>query len=54
VSIDFCCEVLYNKFGFQSGSVDNQREHVLLLLANSKARAKPQDPPGHHVVTLHK
>ncbi|CAH0478836.1 unnamed protein product [Peronospora belbahrii] len=54
VSVDFCCEVLYNKFGFQSGSVDNQREHVLLLLANSKARAKPQDPPGHHIVTLHK
>ncbi|KAJ0404782.1 hypothetical protein ATCC90586_009396 [Pythium insidiosum] len=37
VSVDFCCEVLYNKFGFQSGSVDNQREHVLLLLANGKA-----------------
>ncbi|KAL4163927.1 hypothetical protein KRP22_004553 [Phytophthora ramorum] len=54
VSVDFCCEVLYNKFGFQSGSVDNQREHVLLLLANAKARSKPQDPPGHHVVTLHK
>ncbi|KAG7396289.1 1,3-beta-glucan synthase component [Phytophthora boehmeriae] len=54
VSIDFCCEVLYNKFGFQSGSVDNQREHVLLLLANSKARSKPQDPPGHHVMLLHK
>ncbi|CAI5729918.1 hypothetical protein KXD40_009367 [Peronospora effusa] len=54
MSVDFCCEVLYNKFGFQSGSVDNQREHVLLLLANSKARARPQDPPGHHVVTLHK
>ncbi|RLN57534.1 hypothetical protein BBJ28_00001653 [Nothophytophthora sp. Chile5] len=54
VSIDFCCEVLYNKFGFQSGSVDNQREHVLLLLANAKARSKPQDPPGHHVRLLHK
>jgi callose synthase len=54
VSIDFCCEVLYNKFGFQSGSVDNQREHVLLLLANGKARAKPTDAPGKHVQELHK
>ncbi|KAF1313694.1 Callose synthase, partial [Globisporangium splendens] len=54
VSIDYCCEVLYNKFGFQSGSVDNQREHVLLLLANGKARSKPSDPPGHHIELLYK
>ncbi|GAB9474190.1 hypothetical protein Gpo141_00011329 [Globisporangium polare] len=54
VSIDFCCETLYNKFGFQSGSIDNQREHVLLLLANGKARSKPSDKPGQHVETLHK
>ncbi|DAZ99146.1 TPA: hypothetical protein N0F65_010230 [Lagenidium giganteum] len=54
VSIDFCCDVLFNKFGFQCGSVDNQREHVLLLLANAKARSKSQDGPGSHVHTLHK
>ncbi|KAJ0401780.1 hypothetical protein P43SY_006034 [Pythium insidiosum] len=54
VSVDFCCEVLYNKFGFQSGSVDNQREHALLLLANGKARSKSSDAPGKHVADLHK
>ncbi|TMW59030.1 hypothetical protein Poli38472_007175 [Pythium oligandrum] len=54
VSVDFCCEVLFGKFGFQSGSVDNQREHVLLLLANGKARAGPSDSPGKHVADLHK
>ncbi|GLD94845.1 hypothetical protein PINS_up003470 [Pythium insidiosum] len=54
VSVDFCCEVLYNKYGFQSGSVDNQREHALLLLANGKARSKPADPDGKHVADLHK
>jgi len=37
-AIDFCCEFLRAKFGFQEGSVSNQREHVLLLLANGKAR----------------
>ncbi|TYZ58047.1 hypothetical protein PybrP1_010768 [[Pythium] brassicae (nom. inval.)] len=54
VSIDFCCEVLFHKFGFQAGSVDNQREHVLLLLANAKARSKPTDRAGQHIETLHK
>jgi callose synthase len=54
VSIDFCCDVLYNKFGFQSGSVDNQREHVLLLLANGKARSRKSDKKGQHVEDLHR
>ncbi|CCI47085.1 unnamed protein product [Albugo candida] len=52
-SIDYCCEILYNKFGFQSGSVNNQREHVLLLLANGKARTRPSDPHQHHIKVLH-
>uniref|UniRef100_K3W6F7 1,3-beta-glucan synthase n=1 Tax=Globisporangium ultimum (strain ATCC 200006 / CBS 805.95 / DAOM BR144) TaxID=431595 RepID=K3W6F7_GLOUD len=53
-SIDFCCELLRSKFGFQEGSVSNQREHVLLLLANGKARSKPSDVPDHHIIELHK
>ncbi|DAZ93604.1 TPA: hypothetical protein N0F65_003654 [Lagenidium giganteum] len=54
ISIDFCCDLLKAKFGFQEGSVANQREHVLLLLANYRARAKPSDPADHHVIELHK
>ncbi|KAJ0396106.1 hypothetical protein ATCC90586_005507 [Pythium insidiosum] len=54
ISIDVCCERLKNKFGFQEGSVANQREHVLLLLANTKARCKPSDKPEHHIIELHK
>jgi len=38
-SIDYCCDILQAKFGFQDGSVNNQREHALLLLANCKSRA---------------
>ncbi|GLD94826.1 hypothetical protein PINS_up003451 [Pythium insidiosum] len=54
ISIDVCCDRLKNKFGFQEGSVANQREHVLLLLANTKARCKPSDKPEHHIIELHK
>ncbi|TYZ66844.1 hypothetical protein PybrP1_007901 [[Pythium] brassicae (nom. inval.)] len=52
-SVDACCELLRAKFGFQEGSVANQREHVLLLLANGRARATPADAPDHHVAELH-
>ncbi|RHY30708.1 hypothetical protein DYB32_004084 [Aphanomyces invadans] len=54
-SIDYCCEILQAKFGFQQGSVDNQREHVLLLLANCAARANSgsTDNTTHHVRLLH-
>ncbi|RHZ23681.1 hypothetical protein DYB37_002136 [Aphanomyces astaci] len=54
-SIDYCCDVLQAKFGFQQGSVDNQREHVLLLLANCAARANSAsgDNTTHHVRLLH-
>lgn len=54
VSIDYCCDKLKNKFGFQEGSVANQREHVLLLLANGKARCKPTDTADAHIVELHR
>ncbi|TMW59013.1 hypothetical protein Poli38472_007158 [Pythium oligandrum] len=53
-SIDYCADKLKAKFGFQEGSVANQREHVMLLLANGKARCKPSDAPDHHVIELHK
>jgi callose synthase len=53
ISVDFCCEFLQAKFGFQEGSVSNQREHVLLLLANGKAREKHSDAPDHHTRELH-
>ncbi|OQS06150.1 glycosyltransferase [Thraustotheca clavata] len=53
-SIDYCCEVLQAKFGFQDGSVDNQREHVLLLLANCAARAGTgAADTQYHVQLLH-
>ncbi|CAK4076109.1 unnamed protein product [Aphanomyces euteiches] len=53
-SIDYCCDVLQAKFGFQQGSVDNQREHALLLLANCAARANSgSDDANHHVRLLH-
>ncbi|KAF0700275.1 Aste57867_9183 [Aphanomyces stellatus] len=53
-SIDYCCDVLQAKYGFQQGSVDNQREHVLLLLANCAARANSgTDNTTHHVRLLH-
>uniref|UniRef100_M4C3J1 1,3-beta-glucan synthase n=1 Tax=Hyaloperonospora arabidopsidis (strain Emoy2) TaxID=559515 RepID=M4C3J1_HYAAE len=51
-AIDYCCEVLKAKFGFQEGSVSNQREHVLLLLANGKARCVATDPVDQHLVHL--
>ncbi|CCI46822.1 unnamed protein product [Albugo candida] len=53
ISIDYCCDFLYAKFGFQEGSVANQREHVLLLLANGKARHHPSQPSHHHITQLH-
>lgn len=53
VSIDYCCDILFAKFGFQSGSVDNQREHLLLLLANMKARCA-DNTSGQHVTDLHR
>ncbi|KAF0682346.1 Aste57867_25529 [Aphanomyces stellatus] len=43
LSIEFGCHVLCNKFGFQEDSVENQREHALLLLANAKARGSDKD-----------
>ncbi|KAL3663879.1 hypothetical protein V7S43_011290 [Phytophthora oleae] len=51
-AIDYCCEFLKAKFGFQEGSVSNQREHVLLLLANGKARCLPSDAADEHLVQL--
>ncbi|GMF44905.1 unnamed protein product [Phytophthora fragariaefolia] len=51
-AVDYCCEFLKAKFGFQEGSVSNQREHVLLLLANGKARCLPSDPADQHLVQL--
>lgn len=51
-AVDYCCEFLKTKFGFQEGSVSNQREHVLLLLANGKARCLPTDATDHHLVQL--
>lgn len=53
VSVDYCCERLKAKFGFQFGSVANQRDHILALLQNGKMRCKPTDAPDHHVVELH-
>ncbi|CAK4681037.1 unnamed protein product [Aphanomyces euteiches] len=52
-SIDFCCEILLAKFGFQPGSVDNQREHALLLLANAKSRER-SNAGVDHVSLLHR
>ncbi|KDO25777.1 hypothetical protein SPRG_09073 [Saprolegnia parasitica CBS 223.65] len=52
-SIDFCCDILKAKFGFQDGSVDNQREHALLLLANCKAQHRSHDS-ANHIAILHK
>ncbi|RHY35179.1 hypothetical protein DYB32_000318 [Aphanomyces invadans] len=52
-SIDYCCDVLYRKFGFQLGSVDNQREHALLLLANAKSRERMNGGMD-HVSLLHR
>ncbi|KAF0690404.1 Aste57867_18239 [Aphanomyces stellatus] len=52
-SIDYCCEVLYRKFGFQIGSIDNQREHALLLLANAKSRERVNGGVD-HVSLLHR
>ncbi|CAI5702556.1 unnamed protein product [Peronospora effusa] len=51
-AIDYCCEFLKAKFGFQEGSVSNQREHVLLLLANVKARCLSTDTNEQHLVQL--
>ncbi|RLN46434.1 hypothetical protein BBJ28_00008407 [Nothophytophthora sp. Chile5] len=51
-AIDSCCELLKAKFGFQEDSVSNQREHVLLLLANGKASCQPSDPADQHLVRL--
>ncbi|OQS01508.1 glycosyltransferase [Achlya hypogyna] len=52
-SIDFCCDILKAKFGFQEGSVDNQREHALLLLANCKAQNRSADV-ANHIAVLHR
>ncbi|RHY49564.1 hypothetical protein DYB34_004832 [Aphanomyces astaci] len=52
-SIDYCCDILYRKFGFQLGSVDNQREHALLLLANAKSRERMNGGID-HVLLLHR
>ncbi|KAI9919437.1 hypothetical protein PsorP6_017665 [Peronosclerospora sorghi] len=50
VAIDYCCDVLKAKFGFQDGSVSNQREHALLLLANGRARHLT---PNDHATEAH-
>ncbi|CEG48640.1 callose synthase [Plasmopara halstedii] len=52
IAVDYCCEFLRAKFGFQEGSVSNQREHVLLLLANGKARCQSTDAADHHLLQL--
>ncbi|CCI10635.1 hypothetical protein ABG067_005709 [Albugo candida] len=53
ISIDSCCNLLHAKFGFQEGSIANQREHVLLLLANAKARTSLSEPVDHYINQLH-
>ncbi|CAI5987724.1 unnamed protein product [Closterium sp. NIES-65] len=37
-------DCLQNAFSFQSGNVINQREHLVLLLANTQMRIRPLDP----------
>ncbi|CAH0520192.1 unnamed protein product [Peronospora belbahrii] len=51
-AIDYCCDYLKAKFGFQEGSVNNQREHVLLLLANGKARCLSSDSADQSLLQL--
>uniref|UniRef100_A0A0D3EU39 1,3-beta-glucan synthase n=1 Tax=Oryza barthii TaxID=65489 RepID=A0A0D3EU39_9ORYZ len=40
-------------FGFQADNVRNQREHLVLLLANAQLRAAPRFPKDHPIDVLH-